>query len=194
MALLGRYCSAAYYSAICRIFGIQQNIRFRQIANIWVSVVLYFDANFQRLNISVPILFNDNIKIRNSTHAQMYVPNSVSSFGSTENLIAMRASLAGSMKYQMKVQRAYLDIRKTRMKYIDKPSERCTNHDNAPNLTACIAEYIHNKIGCSTNIQGVIPTNMPVCNLTNQFREYIGMVKKVDHRLRNSRSASRFGA
>ena len=35
-----RYYSEAYYSAIYRIFGMQQNIRFRQIAKIWVSVVL----------------------------------------------------------------------------------------------------------------------------------------------------------
>ena len=42
LAFLGRYYSAAYYSANCRIFGIQQNISYisRQIAKIWVSVVL----------------------------------------------------------------------------------------------------------------------------------------------------------
>ena len=106
---------------------------------------------------------------------QMYVPNSVSSFGSTETLIAMRESFT---KFQMKVQRAYLDISKTRRKYLDKPSEPCTNHDNAPSMTACIAEYIHNKIGCSTSINGIIPGDKPTCNSTKQFREYTGKVKK----------------
>ena len=50
MALLGRYYSAAYYSEICRIFGTQQNNRFRQIAKIWVSVVLYAIERKKGLN------------------------------------------------------------------------------------------------------------------------------------------------
>ena len=31
-----------WYSAFCRIIGVQQNIPIRQIAKIWVSVVLYY--------------------------------------------------------------------------------------------------------------------------------------------------------
>ena len=34
------------YSAHCRIIGFQQNILFRQIATIWVSVVLYSVRTF----------------------------------------------------------------------------------------------------------------------------------------------------
>ena len=47
------YYSAAYYSAISRIFGIQQNIRFRQIAKFLVSVVLYKTDNRQQSNRSL---------------------------------------------------------------------------------------------------------------------------------------------
>ena len=44
---MGRYYSVFCYSAFCRIFWLQQNIRFRQIVKIWVSVgLLYLRIDF----------------------------------------------------------------------------------------------------------------------------------------------------
>ena len=98
----------------------------------------------------------------------MYVPNSVSSFGSAEKLIAMRS---GITTFKLKMQSVYLNIKKTHKKRVDKPSERCTNDLPSPHMTACIADYIQSKIGCNTNIQGVMNTERPPCNSTQQFQD-----------------------
>ena len=109
---------------------------------------------------------------------QMYIPNSVSAFGSAEKLIAMRS---GIIKFKLKLHSVFLNIKKTHKRRVDSPSERCSNDLNGQHMTACLAEYIQSRIGCNTNIQGIMNTERAPCNSTQQFRDYINVSQKLQH-------------
>ena len=107
----------------------------------------------------------------------MYVPNSVSLFGNAEIMLTTRGKARDSSAGEWVAQYAYLDIKKTRRKYLNRPSLPCTKSLN-PNVTACIIEYIQEKVGCSANIQGIQTSHAPPCKTRHQFKEYVYMLSK----------------
>ena len=67
------------------------------------------------------------------------------------------------------------------MKYLDKPSERCSYEARDVNATACIADYIQSRMGCNTNIRGdrgYNSTTRPACTTTSQLREFADLSGK----------------
>ena len=108
----------------------------------------------------------------------MYVPNSVSTFGSAERLIVIKGKAQGDKLESYEVN---LDVKKTHRTHLDKPSERCTKKYLNPNTSACIAEYIQAKIGCSFNIQGVVSSQAPPCNSTEQLKQFRSTSKKLQY-------------
>ena len=109
----------------------------------------------------------------------MYVPNSVSLFGNAEIMLTTRGR-ARDNNGEWVAQYAYLDIKKTKRKYLNRPSLPCTKSLN-PNVTACIIEYIQAKIGCSANIQGIQPSHAPPCETKQQFKDYVKLSKKLQY-------------
>ena len=108
----------------------------------------------------------------------MFVPNSVKTFGSKEHLFSMRASLeANTERYQA----AYLEVKKIRTKYLHKPTEPCTDDSQKHNTTACIAEFIEDKMGCSVNIQGIKSIKRAPCKSKAQFNEFIAISNELQH-------------
>ena len=110
----------------------------------------------------------------------MYVPNSVSLFGNAEIMLTTRGHAGDSSAGEWVAQYAYLDIKKTRRKYLNRPSLPCTKSLN-PNATACIIEYIQGKIGCSAKIQGLEPSRAPSCTTKQQFKDYMMLSKKLQY-------------
>lgn len=102
----------------------------------------------------------------------MFVPNAVMAFGSTYKLYSIRTTTVIRTYYK------YLKVKRTHRKYLDNPSERCTHEDT--NTTACIAEYIAHKIGCTVNIQGIEPTTYPHCNDKTQLAAFVNVSKKLE--------------
>lgn len=111
----------------------------------------------------------------------MYVPNSVSLFGSAEIMLTTRGKARDSGAGEWVAQYAYLDIKKTKTKYLNRPSLPCTGKSLNPNVTACIIEYIQAKIGCSANIQGLEPSRAPSCTTKQQFKDYMMLSKKLQY-------------
>ena len=67
----------------------------------------------------------------------------------------------------------YLQVKRTHWKNLDSPNDRCDYEDT--NMTACIAKYIANKIGCSVNIQGIEPTMFPRCSNKTQLEAFVNI-------------------
>ena len=67
----------------------------------------------------------------------MYVPNEVGAFGSTYNSIE---DLDEGWNFY---------LTRTRLKAIDRPSQRCDEEINHPNTSACILAFMEDKMKCS---------------------------------------------
>ena len=104
----------------------------------------------------------------------MFVPSSTGAFGSGSRMISITS---GFTPGKLVESTAYLDIKRAHMKYLDKPSERCSHEALNVNTTACIAEYIEDRIGCSANLQG-IKGSKPACTTTSQLKEYAAISGK----------------
>ena len=106
---------------------------------------------------------------------QIFVPSSTGAFGSGSSKISVTSDfIPGKLVTNI----AYLDIKKAHMKYLDKPSERCSREPyDGVNTTACIANYIENRIGCSAHVQG-IKGSKPACTTTSQLKEYAAISGK----------------
>ena len=111
----------------------------------------------------------------------MYVPNSVGLFGNAELMLTTRGLARDSGAREWVAQYAYLDIKKTKRKFINRPSLPCTDKSLNPNVTACIIEYIQAKIGCRANIQGIQTSNAPPCKTRQQFKEYATLSKELQY-------------
>ena len=102
----------------------------------------------------------------------MFVPISAGAFGSASRMIAMWAV---TNKFQHKVDTAYLDIMKKHTIHVGTESDQCKDEYDNPETTACIAEFIHSKIGCSANILGRDETMIaarPLCNSSFEFSRF----------------------
>ena len=108
----------------------------------------------------------------------MFVPTSVGTFGSKEILISSRTEWE---PYKQRYQGAYLDIKKIHTKHLNKPSEPCTSEIQRPNTTACIAEFIEAKLGCSVNIQGMRSSERPPCQSAEQFVEFTSLSRELQY-------------
>ena len=109
----------------------------------------------------------------------MFVPISAGAFGSASTMIAMRAL---TNKWQNKVDTAYLDIMKKHTINVDKEHDRCSAEYDNPKTTACIAEFIHNQIGCSANILGRDETMLasrPPCNSSFDLNRFAAISAKL---------------
>ena len=67
----------------------------------------------------------------------MYVPNEVGAFGSTYNSIE---DLDEGWNFY---------LTRTRLKAIDRPSQRCDEETNHPNTSACILAFMEDTLKCS---------------------------------------------
>ena len=67
----------------------------------------------------------------------MYVPNEVGAFGSTYNSIE---DLDEGWNFY---------LTRTRLKAIDRPSQRCDEEINHPNTSACILAFMEDNLKCS---------------------------------------------
>ena len=105
---------------------------------------------------------------------QMFVPNGVMGFGSTYKLHSIKTSRLP------KTYTEYLQVHRTHRKYLDHPQERCSNEAQAPNMTACIAEYIAAQIGCSVKIQEFEPTNFPSCKTEMELEAFVNISRKLE--------------
>ena len=105
----------------------------------------------------------------------MYVPNSVKAFGSSQKEYRVDLGSALPMRNYF-----YHEVERTKRKYLDNPLERCTNEPRDPNMTACIAEYITDEIGCSMNIQGFQSFNKTHCNTTTQMNAFANISRKLE--------------
>ena len=104
----------------------------------------------------------------------MYVPNAVRAFGSSYKLFTVKTSTL-ARRYKK-----YLEVKRTHRKYLDKPGDICTHESNKPNMTACVAKYITDQIGCSVNIQGIKLSTKPPCNTTAQMNAFIDISSKLE--------------
>ena len=111
----------------------------------------------------------------------MYVPSSVRAFGSAYKKLKIRTTDGVPRRFYRN-----LEVKKIRRKYLDKPDDHCTDELLHPNMTACIAKFIANEIGCSINIQGIQPTNHPVCNTVEQLHAFA----KISSKLENAEATS----
>ena len=110
----------------------------------------------------------------------MFVPNSAGSFGSGERLIKV---ITNKTPNHWVRHIAYLDVKKTRMKYMSKPSEPC-DPDHKMKMTACITQFIQSQIGCNIKVQGAKETNntaWPPCNSTSQLEKFANISGKLQY-------------
>ena len=110
----------------------------------------------------------------------MFVPSSAGTFGSGERLIKL---ISNKSPNQSLVHNAYLDVKKTRMKYMSQPSEPCDS-DRTIKTTDCIAQFIQSQIGCDIKVQGARETNntsWPPCNSTSQLQKFAFLSGKLQY-------------
>ena len=109
---------------------------------------------------------------------QMMIPNKVKVYGSQHQLVLVPSS--GNSYYEDSY---FMDmtIRKSHLKSLDQPSERCASHTSKPKTSACIAQFLEEQIGCSLNIHGSISINNPLgtCNSTSQLNHLGNITRKL---------------
>ena len=109
----------------------------------------------------------------------MFVPNSAGAFGSASRLIAMRAS---TNNFQRKEDTAYIDIKKKHTKQVNRPSEPCTDETDNVKITACIAYFIQNQLGCTANflgINGTMSIAKPLCQSSADLKKFASISAKL---------------
>ena len=113
----------------------------------------------------------------NTTHIlQMFIPNWVELYGS-QVIKPMEISLSNDTCYNL-----VIVMRKTRLKALDRPEERCDSNTRHPNTSQCIARYIERRIGCSMKIHGGGSTDMPPCTLKSEEEAF----KRITTQLENA--------
>ena len=92
------------------------------------------------------------------------MPNEVNVFGNANHEIDLDAlNTCQGSKSQV------LRIKKSHLKALDQPSNRCSAESTNLNTSACIANFIEREIGCNPNIQGSRYSKRPLCNSTSQL-------------------------
>ena len=92
---------------------------------------------------------------------QMHIPNFVEIYGSQYIDIEVHTS------YKFYTRKIY--VRKTHLKALDQPSERCSSDTMTLNTSACIAKFIEKELGCTTQIHGSIMGQKMTCTNATQL-------------------------
>ena len=109
----------------------------------------------------------------------MFVPNWVGVYGSqytqakSTNNDVIEVDKYECYHYEMR-------IKKSGLKSLDQPTERCDSSTKYSNTSQCIARYIEDKIGCSMNIQGSgSSSDMAPCTLSSELNAVKNISKKL---------------
>ena len=65
-----------------------------------------------------------------------------------------------------------LHIKKSRVKALDQPSQRCNAESTSINTSACIASFIARQIGCNPNIEGSQHSKRLLCRTKSQLLQF----------------------
>ena len=79
----------------------------------------------------------------------MVLPNWVKIFGSQFIRTTFEDNLARMFHYDQQ-----LDISRSYFKALNRPSEPCASNKMTTNVSACIAKFVEDHIGCSIRIHG----------------------------------------
>ena len=107
---------------------------------------------------------------------QVFVPNEVSLFGSVSHKVNLD-DLKPCQGYGSKSQT--LRIRKSHVRALDQPAQRCADASTNVNTSACIADFIEREIGCNPNIQGNLYSQGPLCKTKSQLSQLDNLSNKL---------------
>ena len=75
-----------------------------------------------------------------------------------------------------------LVIKRSLLKALSQPSEPCTNGEESPNTSACIAKWIHDQMGCRFKIHGGSDLNKgKLCNSRSQYLNLSRIFSKLQY-------------
>ena len=97
---------------------------------------------------------------------QIYFPSHVNVYGSALKIVELGGSCYAVGHYIQNI-----NIERTHVKALDKPSQHCDSETPKPNTSTCIADYITNKIGCKFRMEGNQYYNGSLCRTKAQLLE-----------------------
>ena len=101
----------------------------------------------------------------------MYVPNEVGAFGSTYKSIE---DLDEGWNFY---------LTRTRLKKIDRPSQRCDEEIIHPNTSTCILEFIEDELKCSLKVLDILGSDRgsdkESCHSSSHLRELAKLSAKL---------------
>ena len=95
------------------------------------------------------------------------MPSGNTVYGSARQIVPL--SVGGCHNWQQKKYSNVIYITKTRIKALDRPTERCDQENTRVNTSACIAEFIQRKVGCNVMTLGSQYSKSQPCTTKSQL-------------------------
>ena len=92
------------------------------------------------------------------------MPNKVNVFGSAHKVLVVKEKDCANM-----IKEKIIHIKKSHVKAIDNPDQRCDIEATKPNTSACIASFIEKQIGCNPMVQGSQYSTRVPCTTKQQL-------------------------
>ena len=102
----------------------------------------------------------------------MFVPNKVNAFGSTYKIPVVNEKKCSKM-----IKDKVMHIKKSHVKALDHPDQRCASKDTRFNTSACIASFIEKRIGCNPMVQGSQYSSRGPCTTRQQLQGLQNMTR-----------------
>ena len=110
---------------------------------------------------------------------QAFVPNGRNVYGSASAVINIRNDYGyecGKWTHTSKFSQV-IDIAKTNIKAINRPTQRCSQENEKIDSSACIAKFVETKLGCNTMILGSRNSKLPACRTNAELMALVNISK-----------------